>query len=148
MKPNELRIGNYVSIRNVKFNKDYLSYVVEIGDGDVLLACNEEAERYTMVDVCAEPLTVELLGYLGFMMETEFDGFSISHYKDGLRLFFVKDSALSDLFYYEVWYFDNHDNSALIRNRIDSVHELQNIYYAIKGSELEININIQRFPKI
>lgn len=140
MKPNGLRIGNYVAIRNVKFNFDYLNYVVEIGDGDVLLACNEEAERFPMVDIVGESLTEELLIYMGFARETE-QGFGISYYKDGLRLYLVTGPGISNIFFYEAWYSDNHENTALINSRVDCVHVLQNLFYALKEQELLITPN-------
>ena len=88
------------------------------------------------------PLTEEWLIKFGFKrVEMMFEKITTLYWrKDRLKLYRVHTSAVSEDWFYEVWFADDHDNEAVIRLRLDLVHQLQNLYYALTGEELKINL--------
>ena len=111
MKPNELRVGNWVNNNE----EDY----------QITSATISQLER---VDSTAKPieLTPEWAKRLGF----EIVGGGISYDKDKLCLYFG-DSILSGKngrTYFNSW--------AILEHTPKYVHELQNLYYALTGVEL------------
>jgi hypothetical protein len=111
MKANELRIGNWIRTSKEEQVVDVLC--------DSLSTINQHCITYDMV--APIPLTEEWFVRFGFEHEeTEYSWF---FHKDGVRLFFHNG----------VW------NYSSLNTVIKSVHQLQNLYFALTGEELKIN---------
>lgn len=126
IKPNELRIGNLVYNDYLKKNK----YVTGIFDNNIWLSDNidEDSDQRASIEACQPiPLTEEWLLKFGF---EEKQGYSTSKYwKD--------DKFLYKLNGYFLVINETYEGEALSDN-IQYVHQLQNLYFALTGEELEI----------
>jgi hypothetical protein len=148
MKPQELRIGNYVYyehtthiVSGVHGNKVYSWWVK---DGEPVIEYEAKDISGTQVenpymDVVSQyepiPLTEEILLKCGF-----------EHSNKGLNygIFFVKDIDESDEFYLRpsfeggfYWGFNNHNELKDVKN-ILYLHQLQNLYFTLTGEELKL----------
>lgn len=120
IKPNELRIGNYLQDR----------------DAEVAIVCEISEEDYkaysgmvTKLPTKPIPLTEDWLVKFGFKMgaSTQPDEYALQ-------------CEYFDLCYSpsnESWSIDNGD-SVFIDADIKYVHQLQNLYFALTGKELEL----------
>lgn len=130
MKANELRIGNYV--------KDSVSgevmVVNELGEnvGAVLL----NRDKYPLPDgwqMAYIPLTPEILEKAGFIQISDYDPEGPTHRMNS-------SIGVIDVCYgYSM--VDIVQNIGRIRhNKIKYLHQLQNLYFALTGEELTINL--------
>lgn len=114
MEANELRLGNYV-------NKLGVDLVVGIDDiRDIIVDNDFDIEQFAPI-----PLTHEKLLELGF----EFDD-----YEDyDFEFFSIRKEG--NVFYYNpiTEYYES------MRIKIDYVHQLQNLYFALNNQEITIN---------
>ena len=123
MKANELRIGNYVLFNN--FIQPQRAVVV---DGKFLLPFNKtdlEINNYYQ----PIPLTEEWLLKFGFEKESN------KSYSTGEEIVYGV-YKLDELTYNSIqknWWFNG-----VLSNQPIYVHQLQNLYYALKGEELTI----------
>lgn len=130
MKANELRIGNYVYDVNEK-----VSRVEQIGREDISrhpTLSSKSGFLYTS-DILPIPLTEEWLLRFGFVQgflsdPQEFN--VLSAYKNGkFDILKFKDE--------EVFFYVDHSGN---RTCIKSLHQLQNLYFALNADELEIKL--------
>ena len=134
MKANELRIGNFISYRDEKILK-----VSSIGDCG-LRTCN--VNGITSGSDCIDdyqpiPLTPEILVLNSFgednnghfLLDLQTDYLEIIPMKDGFYPMYGQKRETSG----------DSDNLVTL-NRIDSVHQLQNLYFALTGEELNIDL--------
>lgn len=114
MKPNELRIGNYVNWINTQ--EPHSLYLIE------------EIRELNYHDCFVPiPLTEEWLLKLGFKKEHE------RYFNTFIVLRFINNKV--DVFNLGV----SHDEEYLeFLNSINYVHQLQNLYFALTGKELQI----------
>lgn len=142
MKAEELRIGNYVKIDegigkvafimdksfcNEYANDDY-NITVEMGDG---IFREEEEDKVESI-----PLTEEILLNCGFE--------KINHIS-GYIFYSFNRKSLKDMNAYMPLYIYLNPNYAKIANftvqqNIEYVHQLQNLFFAINGKELNIQL--------
>lgn len=121
MKVNELRIGNY--ILHEPTIDDWEEIIVTLHS---LLQVDISPESY-----CGIPLTEEWLVKFGFSFSNN-DKYKWWKGKGrGMSLFKGLTESTKDWFYY----FDTYSNRG---KRIKSVHQLQNLYFALTGEELEL----------
>lgn len=142
MKAEELRIGNYVKIDegigkvafimdknlcNEYANDDY-NITVEMGDGTF----REEEEG----KVEGIPLTAEILLNCGFEKINHISGYIFYSFD---RNYKREKFAYMPL---DVYLNPNYAKIAnfTVRNNIEYVHQLQNLFYAINGKELNIQL--------
>lgn len=113
MKSNELRLGNYILVNN------NLQQVVEL---PLPSNCTEENTEPI-------PLTEEWLVKIGF--EKRYSGYGAKGYKG--YDFIIEDSfdicAFTDGIYY---------SDCGYKLKINHIHQLQNLYFALTGEELAI----------
>jgi len=137
MKSNELRIGNYVSLSGEKVLK-----VIEITTV-YFYAKDEEGDNFknTWAEIEPIPLTEELLLRFGFekiVYDSEETGYGTDYYLKcsndvfmcysddfSLGLFASEESKKDDLGVLPIW------------KSINTVHGLQNLYFALTGEELK-----------
>lgn len=136
MKAEELMIGNII----LSGKHQLVGYVKSIFGNDVLLEDKLTGEEWQpeLKDCAGIPLTEEWLLKMGFTKENDNDL--------RIRDFRIRGSV-NDWLYYQVDYhlwtndhycFDNEKSSESISGRINFVHQLQNLYFALTGEELKI----------
>jgi len=131
MKANELRIGNYIESygNNHKITEIFFGLV----EFEEYLISTEEGITFEIDELKPIPLTEDLLLRFGFEKR-------LYKWNDG--------SESDDLFIQNSYFIGIHDGyntiSRLYRNEyqflmnIESIHQLQNLYFALTGRELEI----------
>ena len=141
MEANELRIGNYVQTNDKRLGNNVRPFgiypVFEIGSNHV--SCyhskdNEHGGFYKLEDLKPIPLTEELLLKSGFY-KAEYLEHIFNINIDGL--YFAFDEA------FEGGKDENivGDFDECVTIRIPKyLHQLQNLYFALTGKELEINL--------
>lgn len=121
MNATELRIGNIVFYNSENDNNEPVRYYCTINGADLRIMQDDENYLKSHEPV---PLTDELLEKCGFKIFPW--GYVIKSSNDfGIRLNLKS-------FVYEV-----SGNSAV---KIEYLHQLQNLYFALTGEELEINL--------
>lgn len=135
MKPSELRIGNWIKTESHDYNHDLHTSQIEIGSiesihlYDVFFRSqeNDDLIKYDYNQIEPIPLTSEWLERFGF--EKDDSRRTESHpYTD-----YEKSGVRIDLPYFE-FHFNNCDSGI----DIEYVHQLQNLYFALTGQELEL----------
>ena len=114
MKESELRLGNWVGL--------YAGDTIVCQEHKIVVSDFEHIEALCLVGFRPIPLTEELLLRLGLkkMLETEY---TLNTYEfAGFKLWIHKGKFLFDS-----------------RIEINYVHQLQNLYFALTGKELEWN---------
>ena len=123
MKAEELRIGNTIKINGI---------VVNI-DSRTLFDWNDRRVKEPI------PLTTEWLLKFGFEKDEDFGNWHLNDYEifsirnDRFRIFSagVKEGSVH-------WYNGSSDDYYSSTKKIQYVHQLQNLYYALTGEELTI----------
>ena len=116
MKTNELRINNYV--------KDPYGNTIK------LVSVEKDASMLTPI-----PLTEEWLLKFGFVKDDNFGNWHLNHleiYKKDLSIIGIDDKG--NIY----WYFYAADDYYSWTQKLDYVHTLQNLYFALTNKELEI----------
>ena len=116
MKAAELRIGNYVYTDN--------EYIIKSYSPDGLFNILTKIENYKPI-----PLTEEWLLKFGFedldtYLKLDFGKLSLVYYVDGEKLYLFIDNG--------------EECGSFHLKHIKSVHQLQNLYFALTGKELTI----------
>lgn len=131
--PKELRIGNYI-----KEWGDGIGRVLAIhGDGDVVCSCNNLA--LPAANFWAIPLIPDVLLKCGFKWSGE------SHLETGVEgdknlAFLCKDGLIEKMLFYLD---DDHDDGSFSIVEFKPpkfLHQLQNLYFALTGKELDITL--------
>lgn len=122
IKANELRIGNWVKVEN---DFERVDNILEDGAYCYL---SKEAESvfqpYSFINPI--PLTEEWLLKMGF------DEIDIEENKNNVRVFHLNGIYCNTL--YGVYYYTH------LLKQIQYVHQLQNLYFALTGEELEVKL--------
>ena len=124
MKPEELRIGNYVNngIEDIEINS------IEYDDVEIKwnVSWDEFCASEYLEDCKPIPITDEWLLKLGFLIA--FDNDDIEIYKKG-NFVYVNQNQIgtgTDI-----------ESRILIDNDVNYIHQLQNLYYALTANELK-----------
>ena len=126
MKPTELRIGNLIYhpefcevMKVTSIQDDLINFAIKIYDVEPI------------------KLSEEWMVKFGFMQNKN-SGFQSDFYslKNSYFLIGYHKSLSEDCFAYETYDYRNYDGERLW---IDSVHQLQNLYYALNQKELLLN---------
>ena len=127
MKVSELRIGNYITYESRADTDE----VMEVVAGSLYRINESDGDGYSPI-----PLTEEWLLKFGFEERIEYEDFVIkipSDHNDAERSFYIQLNGLSGLNYKD----DSIDTESFHLNTIiKSVHQLQNLYFALTGEEL------------
>ena len=140
MTVNELRIGNIVQIKNKQAREAACSldvYVRGVSDndmwGDTVLvqnACNENVYEALIKNIAPIELTEDVLLKCGFKSVS---GDAMVH---KINRHFRLEYALGE--YVLRIKTDRHDSSYV--RVVRSLHQLQNLYFAITGEELDVDL--------
>lgn len=143
MTANELRIGNYVKFPNVT-DEEY-SQIEAIGitidERKMAFGYNVD-EIYDFDDIEPIPLTDELFEQFGFEKKVDLFGkpkntFPLDYIftKDGLYIHKYTYPENVDVYEFR---FPNIDPWIYSPVKLEYAHQLQNLYFALKGEELEL----------
>lgn len=134
IQANELRIGNWV-IDTLHDDEQIVKIEgISCSDTDIWDQCHIEwSGNKTVIDdfVKAIPLTIEILEKAGFERPRPFSKYRYVHTHN--NIFGLNSTEINNIveFYYE---------SSLCDIIVNSVHQLQNLYFALTGQELTINL--------
>jgi hypothetical protein len=128
IQANELRIGNYVALKG--------GDIVPIADGGILAINQKRFECYPI------PLTPEILEKCGFDVVHKTNNHYAINDPNG-----IKDSHKISVFptinnQWHIAFSDtlNGYNDYTPTTKIQYLHQLQNLYFALTGEELECNL--------
>lgn len=129
IKPEELRIGNYVMISD-RYADSYYP-IVGVKQTSVYIASGRKAYAVPLRQIRAIPLTHEILTvWCGFVVDEE----TAALKKRKIKVIF-EDSGATTIHF------------GRLRHRIRCLHELQNIYYSVTGEELAVTPDRQIVEK-
>jgi hypothetical protein len=146
LQSNELRIGNYFNpiAGQIKLRTDVIFEVVEIRSFDVAAvnagdapACVENWPEFKYSEIAGIPLTPEILECAGFEKDDTHIG-RPHYFHPGTMLFELATKWPSGRFR-AIRKAGNFDG-VIIGERIDYLHQLQNLYFAMTGEELGIKL--------
>lgn len=126
MKSNELRIGNYLETKTIKWNQVHAQVYHIEHDRLSLEYAGDPSINRNYYDVYPIPLTEKWLLDFGFTQD-QWGNFYIGENpitKD--YLFYIKTNSTGVFFYR-----NGH-------HKIQYVHQLQNLYFALTGEELKL----------
>ena len=126
MEIEELKIGNWVLFNGYPVQIRELQYISKI---DVYLDSNVNVATYKPM-----PLTEEILLKCGFETESKYDDFKLNGVN--IQSCSMRCKTLERFSFY----LNLGDENDELNNKIDYLHELQNLYYALTKKELDIKL--------
>ena len=120
IKPNELRLGNYVAVKN--HGNKVIGKVFAINKDTVSVEDGNNNYDYHLLEPIS--LTELMLLKCGFE-ETQL-------FEDDLVFLFLNGFGLRIDYFEDAFYFDD--------TKIEYVHQLMNLYFALTGEELEVKV--------
>lgn len=121
VRPEELRIGNYVLISDGYV--DSYCPIVGVTSTSVYIASGEKAYAVKFRDIRAIPLTKDILKvWCGFVADED----HVELKKDKLKVLFVDECCPVTVHF------------GRCCRHIKALHELQNIYYAVMGRDMTV----------
>jgi hypothetical protein len=124
---NELRIGNLINLKNR--NGIFVFPVTGIIEQGVFINHNNGEWRLSYHEVDPVLLTEEAISKCGFKEVGFYDNV---YYLDDFRIYLDKKADYGLLKYEK--------ETENIEIEIDSIHKLQNVYFALTGKELEVDL--------
>lgn len=134
MKASELRIGNLVGLNLAEFKENFFR-MIEIADHACVVTdrirdntTNVDREYFECEELEAIPLTAEWLERFGFEKYEDTEGEKLTRHGKILlnKRFALRYSDTNDDWYY---------STAIV---VQHVHQLQNLYFALTGTELTL----------
>lgn len=131
----ELRIGNYVRPQNTTGAKSVNGIVFSIDDYRVSVEGNKNQYDYHLLTPI--PLSRDILLNSGFWQAEDYDCYSINifdkfglgiKYNSNVVIFYVTDVASNGIL------------ELPTSHKLEYVHQLQNLYFALTGKELEVKL--------
>lgn len=121
LKENDLRIGNFIKV--ISSNKTFDSYITQAKGYDIVRI---EEKSFTYWNYEPVILTEEWLLKFGF---EKIIGSNESNFTNGVYNLFANSLGELNFYFFKEgdWY-----------QKIDYVHQLQNLYFALTGSELTV----------
>lgn len=127
MNATELRIGNIVFYNGENGKNEPVRYYCTINGADLRIMQDDENYLKSHEPIA---LTPELLEKCGFEKLEFGNGFMFGRSLGGGRIFLLKYNPLRTDCFYEHYY----------GTKVQYLHQLQNLYFALTGEELEINL--------
>jgi hypothetical protein len=140
IQANEFRLGNYILL-----DGKHMARITTITETTITTenvhnkyqdGSSGDAWDTTSDFLLPIPLTPELLEACGFKhwkFEQEISSFDFYKKSENFELFIVHD-AIKNEYQHQTFYYKNRSNP------VASLHQLQNLYYALTGTELEIKL--------
>lgn len=125
MNVTELRIGNYIQLET-EYN-NFILLVVSISEKKLIVRYNSGNTTLNIKEVKRIPLTEEFILKCGFQVVGFYDNV---YCQDSFRIFLNKKTN-QGLVKYET-------EKGNIEIEVKSIHQLQNLYFAITGLELPV----------
>lgn len=139
MKTNDLRIGNYLYYKDTDFVA-----TVELIHGKNHFDCRDEFGSFTPNNKYQPiPLTEEWLLNFGFEKIGSFKEWNKrnSVLKEKEYSFPIFDHKNINMYFYSTPFADNYffyNGTHIPVNKMPNVHQIQNLYFALTGKELEV----------
>ena len=133
MKANELRIGNYVSARTIKYHKDGICSISGLNHKGIYVKYGRG--HIIPINIEPIPLTEEWLLKFGFTKGYTKWGYNIPDWMFDITAFI--GIGLNGNKQWFNLYCVNGETKQIFQS-IYYVHQLQNLYFALTGQELEI----------
>lgn len=142
MKANELRIGNLIS--HDRCDKFRIDEVRLTNEGYILRMYVHRNTLTSYADMKLDeakpiPLTLELLKKCGFT-KNEYDE-NVYNHGLGLDLVYAMGFEEKEPHWHYGHDYEHGDGTRPLWKAIDYLHELQNLFFALTGEELQINLN-------
>lgn len=135
LKASDLRIGNLVELRDKKFTKVWS--IDENGINVIVEPYEEDGRAYAALwgDIIPIPLTPEILEKCGFIKgrDKDYPKSIADYYRKGRWLIKLTGPEYDCEIRISISWHKN-------ITHITSLHQLQNLYFALLGEELEINL--------
>lgn len=138
MKATEFRIGNTVFYNSENDNNEPVRYYCTINGADLRIMQDDENYLKSHEPI---PLTLELLEYCGFSDKAYKNGYvGIDIKAGGMITDFVltKPQVLGEFQKQFCWEYRAGNIPFFLK--LEYLHQLQNLYFALTGEELEINL--------
>lgn len=136
MEANELRIGNLVGHNNPNLAPKYLTVLSIAKDGiNFWPNTDEPAVKIYLTTIEPIPFTPEILEKAGFKKQSKYNtpGVNDRYVYEPNSIALPLDHEGGNLYYWN-------DAPLRIEPSVRHVHELQNLIFALTGTELEINL--------
>lgn len=139
IKPNELRIGNFVFDDENDFCRISALYSTkkikheQYEEEDIQVEYDNDNGIYLTKVINAIPLTPGILEKCGFIINMT----GTAWWSDNEVLLIGQNG---DYFYYGEWGGDSDEPTVDEKIQLKSLHQLQNLYFALTGNELDINL--------
>ena len=143
MKANELRIGNLIA-SGVKYNDtSVVGKVLSIGLEEcafeqIYCECPESFEWFFKDNYCGIPLTPEILEKCGFKKRRDGEYLYSIDLDKHISIVVNKDNFFPMLL--QDAEFSGGELNVYFCNLINYLHQLQNLYFALTGEELELKL--------
>jgi hypothetical protein len=125
MKATEVRVGNWVYNKNRSFIK------VSSISNDSGVMCIAHIPEYDCYPI---PLSTDIVKKCGF---GEVGMYENVYHKDNIRIHFDKNCKRENEETNSVLFIIYSDDDSTFSKEVSSLHELQNLYFALTGKELE-----------
>lgn len=129
IKPNELRLGNYVAVKN--HGEEVIGKVFAINENLISVDGGNNNYDYHLLEPI--PLSEEILLKCGFEKEIIPRAFGVHN------IYYDKIIAIHEIETFEWRVYDESDEYA-INVELKSIHQLMNLYFSITGKELEVKL--------
>lgn len=126
IQANDLRVGNIVLYIYSGFSESSIIRINDIGNIAVWGSDSDGKYLINLKNIIPIQLTKEILLKCGFELNLE------------KTLFIIKSCGLMLMDVKGLYYMAN----SLVKTDIKYLHQLQNLYYALTGVELQVNISI------
>lgn len=134
MKATELRIGNIV-----KYKEHFIQIENLVKDEFWTINRGKDWEVIRLSDIEPVPLTAGLLEKCGFE-KSEYESHVFEHKGSGLILVYDRGYDEEGRHWHYGDDFEKGNGTSALWKAIDFLHQLQNLYFALTGEELEINL--------
>jgi len=136
MRSNELRIGNWVQ-SDPDYPRHIFGIVKEIKEDEIISEYNQRGDRISMplTDYKSIPLTPEILEKAGFEYYAWPSFLDFTHY---IKNDFILRETGSGYSFFNTSSCDNSERQFLVQ--LSHLHQLQNLYFALTGEELPIEL--------
>lgn len=136
MNATELRIGNIVFYNGENGKNEPVRYYCTINGADLRIMQDDENYLKSHEPIA---LTPELLEKCGFE-KSEYESNVFEHKGSGLILVYDRGYDEEGRHWHYGEDFEKGNGTSALWKAIDFLHQLQNLYFALTGEELEINL--------
>lgn len=137
---NELRIGNFVKTTHPKHRGEPMKILAVTGTQVSFAQLNDHTYIWFDIANCKPiRITAEILEKCGFKLSESERRYEIDH-EDGHKLLAHWNSLMGRVHAFGIEYLDDEGSCSNFCWNLNSLHQLQNLYFALTGEELNITL--------